>query len=64
MYWDDKYGTHSVSSDVNFLNYVVAFDVTEKFCFSNMHVMLNFFSNGTGYFKYESYDDGGLKQCC
>lgn len=61
MYWDDKYGTHSVSSDVNFLNYVVAFDVTEKFCFSRyMYVMLTFFSNVTGYFKYENYDDWGL----
>lgn len=60
MYWDDKYGTHSVSSDVNFLNHV-AFDVTEKFCFSRyMDVMLTFFSNVTGYFKYESYDDWGL----
>lgn len=37
MYWDDKYGTHSVSSDVNFLNYVVAFDVTEVL-FLQIHV--------------------------
>lgn len=76
MYWDDKYGTHSVSSDVSCsLTWVCLAHVksissvlcTDLLSFSiylwlPCLLMVFPFSDCIGHFEYESYDDRGIKQ--
>lgn len=73
MYWDDKYGTHSVSSDVSLLQMTLK-NINLSGPLYNIELLTSVLAFGilkislvwtyTGYFKHESFDDWGLKQCC
>lgn len=61
MYWDDKYGTQSVSSDVSrrhskSFEWFVSYQSSPK-------ISHPWSSLTAGHFKYESHDDWGLEQC-